>query len=205
MTSGQTVFIVDDDEFFRRLLQRVFHSAGFRVEAFAGAAEFLAGYVDCAEACLILDLRMPEVGGLELLTSLQQRKIDLPVIVYTGNADVQVAVRAMQQGVFTVIEKPLSGELLIAQVRAAIINARLQRTRQARVEQARASLARLTQREQEVAQHLAAGLSASETAAQLHISVRTVEAHRVNLFRKLDIHSSTVLAQIVLLAELGEQ
>jgi two-component system response regulator FixJ len=204
MPSGQTVFIVDDDDHLRGLLQHVFKSAGFRVVAFASAAQFLEGYAACPESCLLLDLRMPKVGGLELLKSLQRRRIDLPVIIYTGNADVQVAVRAMQEGAFSVIEKPLSGELLIEQVRTAINNTRPQRSRQARIEQARAGLALLSKREKEVAEYLASGLSAAEAAAQLGISVRTVEAHRVNLFRKLQINSSTLLAQIVLLAELGE-
>ncbi|WP_024303045.1 response regulator transcription factor [Pseudogulbenkiania sp. MAI-1] len=201
MQYGQTVFVVDDDDFFRNALQRIFRSAGFQVETFASAELFLEGYKPCEESCLILDLRMPEVGGLELLKCLQQRQIDLPVIVYTGNADVQVAVRAMQEGAFTLIEKPLSSELLIEQARAAITSSRFKRARQAKVAKARESLALLTERETQVAKCLAEGLSAAETASCLGISARTVEVHRANLFRKLQIKSSAVLAQLVLLAE----
>ncbi|MBI3145487.1 MAG: response regulator transcription factor [Pseudogulbenkiania sp.] len=205
MDVKQTVFIVDDDDFFRNALQRIFRSAGFRAETFASAELFLAGYSPCEESCLILDLRMPEVGGLELLKRLQQQQIFLPVIIYTGNADVQVAVCAMQEGAFTVIEKPLSSELLIERARAAITSARPLLARQAKVAKARESLALLTERERQIAKFLAEGLSAPEAAARLAISVRTVEAHRANLFRKLHIKSSAVLAQQVLLAELGDE
>lgn len=203
MQYGQTAFVVDDDDFFRNALQRIFRSAGFQVETFASAELFLEGYKPCEESCLILDLRMPEVGGLELLQRMQQMQIDLPVIVYTGNADVQVAVRAMQEGAFTVIEKPLSSELLIEQARTAINNTRSQRVRQAKAAKARLSLSMLTERERQVARCLAEGLSAAETASSLGISARTVEVHRANLFRKLQIKSSAVLAQLVLLAELN--
>lgn len=204
MQYGQTVFVVDDDDFFRSALQRIFQSAGFRVESFASAEQFLKNYWPCEESCLILDLRMPEVGGLELLQRMQQMQFDLPVIVYTGNADVQVAVRAMQEGAFTVIEKPLSSELLIEQARAAITSSRFKRARQAKVTKARESLALLTERETQVAKCLAEGLSAVETASRLGISARTVEVHRANLFRKLQIKSSAVLAQLVLLVELND-
>lgn len=203
MPAGQTVFIVDDDDFFRSILQRIFQSAGFLVETFTGAEHFLTSYTPCEESCLILDLRMPKIGGLELLTCLQERRIDLPVIIYTGNADVQVAVCAMQKGAFTVIEKPLSSELLIEKARAAINSARPLRARNAKIAQARASLALLTEREREVAKCLADGLSAAEAASHLGISVRTVEAHRSNLFRKLQINSISLLVHLVILAELG--
>lgn len=204
MPMKQSVFIVDDDDFFRNTLQKIFNSVGFRVEAFASAELFLAGYKSCMESCLILDLRMPEIGGLELLKHLAHRKIDMPVIIYTGNADVQVAVRAMQEGAFTVIEKPLNSELLIEHVREAIAKTRLQRTHHAKVLEAKNSLAQLTERERQVAGYLASGLSAAETSAQLGISVRTVEAHRANLFRKLQIKTSATLIQLVLLAELDD-
>lgn len=204
MSVQQTVFIVDDDDFFRSTLKKIFQSAGFYVATFDRAERFLAEYTSCEESCLILDLRMPEIGGLELLRCLQERHIDLPVIIYTGNADVQVAVCAMQNGAFSVIEKPLSSELLIEQARAAISSARPQRARNARITKAQAEIALLTEREKEVAKCLADGLSAAEAACKLGISARTVEAHRGNLFRKLHINSVSMLVHIVLLAELGE-
>lgn len=197
MQYNQTVFIIDDDDFFRNTLQRIFQSTGFQVETFASANLFLEGYKHCEESCLILDLRMPEVGGLEVLRRMQQQKIDLPVIVYTGNADVQVAVRAMREGAFTLIEKPLSSELLIEQVRAAIASTRTQRAHHAKAVRARECLNLLTERERQVAQCLAEGLSAAEAASTLGISTRTVEVHRANLFHKLQIKSIVVLAKMV--------
>ncbi|MCC4114224.1 response regulator [Aromatoleum toluclasticum] len=205
MNGEQSVFIVDDDESFRNAARRVFRSAGFCVETFESATAFLSGYRPCDEACLILDLRMPGVGGLELLERLRQRQIDLPVIIYTGNADVPVTVRAMQAGAFSVVEKPFSDELLIARVREAIASSRTQRARNATIAEARAKLAGLTEREREIAQCLADGLSAPQIGARLGISARTVEAHRANLFRKLEISASAALAQLVLWAALGDE
>lgn len=205
MSSEQSVFIVDDDEAFCNAVRRVFRSAGFRVETYASAAAFLSGYHACDEACLILDLRMPDVGGLELLERLQQRQIDLPVIIYTGNADVPVTVRAMRMGAFAVVEKPFSDELLIERVRDAITSSRPRRVRNASIAAARAKLGALTEREREIARHLAAGLSAPQIGARLDISARTVEAHRANLFRKLDVSSIATVAQLVLWADLGNQ
>lgn len=204
MSGDQSVVIVDDDDFFRKALERVFHSAGFRVESFASAETFLANYLSKEEACLILDLRMPRLGGLELLDRLKERGIDVPVIIYSGNADVPVTVQAMQAGAFAVIEKPLSSELLIARVRAAIADTRTRRARRIQIGAARAKLELLTERELEVARHLADGLSSPEMADVLGISPRTVDAHRMNLFRKLEIKSIAALARLFVLAELGD-
>lgn len=205
MVSEQSVVIVDDEEFFRKALERVFRSAGFRVESFASAETFLSQYIPKDEACLILDLRMPIVGGLELQERLKKRGIDLPVIIYTGNADVAVTVQAMQAGAFAVIEKPLSSELLIQQVRTAISSARTRRARRIQIGVARAKLGLLTERELQVARHLADGLSGPEMATELGISPRTIDAHRTNLFRKLEIKSSAALARLFVLAEFGDQ
>lgn len=203
MIGEQSVFIVDDDESFLNAARRVFRSAGFRVETFESAVAFLSAYRPCDEACLILDLRMPGVGGLELLERLRERQIDLPVIIYTGNADVPVTVRAMQAGAFSVVEKPFSDELLIARVREAIASSRTRRVRNATIAEARAKLAALTEREREIARCLADGLSAPQIGARLGISARTVEAHRANLFRRLDVTSIAIVARLMLWADLG--
>lgn len=204
MTNKQTVFIVDDDDFFRSMLQEIFCSAGFEVAAFARADHFLSTCSDTAESCLILDLRMPLVGGLELQRVLRRRGIDLPVIIYTGNADVPVAVRAMREGAFSVIEKPVNSELLIEQVREAIAASRRRRARRDRITDARNRLAALTEREREIAYSLGEGLSAPELAGRLALSARTIEAHRANLFRKLKIRSGIDLGRLTLLAEMDD-
>ncbi|NMF88217.1 response regulator transcription factor [Aromatoleum petrolei] len=203
MFMEQTVFIVDDDEFVRNAARRAFRSAGFEVDTFDGAESFLGAYEARDEACLVLDLRMPRMGGLELLERMKQCGIDLPVIIYTGNADVPVTVRAMQAGAFAVVEKPFSDELLIEHVRAAIAANRTQRARRTQIINAQKRLNQLIERERQIAKCLADGLTTQSVADRFTISPRTVEAHRANLFRKLEIGSSAVLAQMVLLSELG--
>lgn len=204
MLETQSVAIVDDDDLFRKSLERVFRSAGFGVESFANAASFLANYIPKDEGCIVLDLRMPFVSGLEIQEQLLLRGIDVPLIIHSGNVDVPVAVRAMQAGAFAVLEKPISDELLIEQVRNAIATTRARRARRRSGALARIKLGLLTEREHETARHVARGLSAPEVAALLGISQRTVEAHRLNLFRKLEIRSSAELARLFVLAELAE-
>lgn len=202
MQDPQSVAIVDDDEHVRKALERVFRSAQFVVESFPNAESFLTGYIPKNEGCIILDLRMPFVGGLEILEQLKVRGVSVPVIIYSGNADVPVAVRAMQAGAFIVLEKPVSNELLIDHVRTAITATRKQRAQRKRSAIAGIKLRLLTEREYETARHVAEGLSAPEIATCLGISQRTVEAHRLNLFRKLEIRSSAELARLFVLAEL---
>lgn len=200
----EKIYIVDDDKFFASALRRVFHSAGFEVETFHSARDFLEQFSDCGSACLILDLRMPEIGGLELLQQLRAAQADIPVIIYTGNADVAVAVKAMQAGAFSVTEKPFSNELMIAEVRAAIAAAAKARARNSLLRDAKAKIASLSDRERTLLPLLGEGHSAREAADSLGLSARTVEAHRANIFRKLHINSTAALVRIVTLAELAE-
>lgn len=201
MSGLDKVYVVDDDSFFLKMLEQVFRSAGFEVHAFSSAREFLAAPLCEQDTCLILDLRMPDMGGVELLRRLRERGSDMPVIVYSGNADLDVAVRVMRDGAYSVIQKPFSNELLIEQVRQAIAATRRVRTRGARIRDAQAALALLSERERSVARALADGLSAREVGELLGLSARTVEAHRANIFRKLNINTSAILVRMVVLAE----
>lgn len=201
----EKVFVVDDDKFSASALRRVFHSAGFEVEVFHSAGDFLERFSDCEDACLILDLRMPEIGGLKLLQQLREAQVDIPVIIYTGNADVAVTVKAMQQGAFSVIEKPFSGELMIDEVRAAIAAAAKKRSMNRRLRDAKANIASLSERERTLVPLLSEGISAREVAESIGLSARTVEAHRANIFKKLGINSTAALVRIALLAELAEK
>ena len=135
---------------------------------------------------------------------LRERGDDVPVIVYTGNADVESAVRAMRKGAFTVIQKPFSNELLIEQVREAITSGQRIRRRRAAIRDAQHKLALLTERELSIARELSTGKSAREVASALGLSSRTVEAQRANIFRKGDLNSSVALARLILLAEFGD-
>ncbi len=198
------VYVVDDDELVRKSLYRVFRSAGFDVHCFGSALEFLENYRPCGNACLILDLRMPGIGGLELQERLARLGIPIPVILYTGNADVPVAVRAMRSGAFNVIEKPFSDDLLIEQVRLAIAQERSRRERSAPVLAARRALAVLTEREREVAELLAEGLSARQIGERLAISPRTVETHRERILDKAGVGSTQELAKLLALSGLPD-
>lgn len=203
MEQRPVIMIVDDDEGTRNSLCRLFHTAGYETRPFATAKDFLNCRPPDDNACLILDLRMPEMGGLELLDALKASGMNFPVILYTGHADVPITVRVMQAGAFEVIEKPFSGDLLVERVRQAMARYHSQRQRQVLIRSARESLASLTAREHEVAQLLADGLSAAEVGSRLHISARTVETHRSRILDKLNIRSVAELAKLTLAATLG--
>lgn len=204
MRTKQTVFVIDDDDFFRKILAQVFQSAGFQVATFDSANAFLSQYSPHENACLILDLRMPDISGLELQEKLKQQGIDIPIVFYTGNADVPVAVRAMQAGAFAVIEKPSSNELMIERVKAAIASHTERLSYRKKLSDARSRLQLLSERERQVGRYLSQGLSAPEIALLLKKSPRTVEAHRANIFRKLEIKSTAALTRLFVLSELGD-
>lgn len=200
--------IVDDDELVLTTLCSIFKSAGFQTRGFADARDFLA-HIDEFKAaentCVILDLRMPLIGGLDLQSRLTELGADLPVIFYTGTADVSVTVRAMNAGAFNVLEKPLSSQVLIDQTHCALRQHRLQRIRRKKIRAATALLALLSGREWQITGRLVQGMTALQAASELHISSRTVETHRSHIFQKLAIKSVASLAQLVTLAEMADQ
>jgi two-component system response regulator FixJ len=195
------VHIVDDDAALRRALVFLLESASWRVVEHDSAEAFLTAWVEPAPpGCLILDIRMPLMSGLELLRVLNERQIRLPVIFLTGHADVSMAVEAMKLGASDFIEKPFKDQLLLDAVGHAIrrdIGPRHERAaRQALCER----LARLSPREREVAQLIAQGLPNKSIGQRLDISERTVQVHRMHLMEKLEIRSAAELANMLLLA-----
>ncbi|WP_404419933.1 response regulator transcription factor [Marinospirillum sp.] len=202
MNATPHVYVVDDDELVLETLDSVFTFAGFTVTTFNQAKDFLAASLEPENSCLILDLRMPHMSGLELQRSLIERQIDLPVIIYSGNADVATTVRAMSGGAFTLVQKPLSNDLLIETVREAMKSHQQAREENAGFIEAEQRLQVLSEREKTVARLAAEGLTATEIADQLCVSTRTAEAHKANIFKKLNIRSVAVLAQLVLMARL---
>jgi FixJ family two-component response regulator len=190
------VYVIDDDAIalwmFRELLQGV----GAEIRAFGSAREFLDRYRPGPCECLVCDMRMPEIGGLEL----QQRLLDmgsrLPVILVSGYADVPHAVEAIKKGAFDFLEKPVDGALLVAKVRAALEHgARRHAEHLARVAR-EARLALLTAKERQIAELVAAGQSSPKIARALDISVRTVENHRARLMEKLHVESVAELVRL---------
>lgn len=198
---NMSIHIVDDDELVRLTLEQVFRSAGFITHAYACAESFLNTEVCTDNSCLILDLRMPTNSGLWLHKELRNRGIDLPVIIYTGNADVDVAVKVMSEGAFTLLQKPLSNELLIQKAQEAIHHHRQSQQKDQPRQDARQQLEQLSARERQISELLAQGLSAPEIGQRLNLSPRTVEAHRARIFDKLAIRSVAQLTRLVVLAE----
>lgn len=193
-----TVFVVDDDDGVRGALGMLFRSVGLRVEAFASAHAFLAAYRRGAPGCLLLDVRMPGMSGLELQERLGSEGITLPVIILTGHGDVPMAVGAIKAGAFDFVEKPFNNQLLVERVQRAIeLDAERCRESAWRGEVAN-RLSRLTLREREVLTKVVAGLSNKAIAKELGITDRTVEIHRAKVMRKMEAGSLAELVRMTL-------
>lgn len=196
----QTVFIVDDDEAMRDALLMLMRAAGLQAEAFASARDFLQQY-SRRPGCLLLDIRMPGMSGLELQAELHKRRIQLPIVFLTGHGDVPMAVRAMKDGAVDFIQKPLDEHrLVIAVMNALKIDAgrdRLLPAAAALPEEASRRLEALSEREREVLQHVLGGRQNREIAETLCISVKTVEFHRANIREKLGVGSLQELFSLV--------
>lgn len=195
-----TIFVVDDDPAVRDAARAVLAAAGYLVEAHESAADFLAAWDGSKSACLLLDVRMPGMTGLELQRRLAAGEPTLPVIMLTGHGDIQMAVDAMKAGAADFLEKPCGDEELIAAVgRALKLGAEDGNARQGDADTSR-RLGSLTQRERQVLDLLAAGHSNKGAARELGISPRTVEIHRANLMRKLNVSNIAELVRIALAA-----
>jgi two-component system response regulator FixJ len=198
MDAGTTVFVVDDDPSIRRALTRLIQSVGLAVEAFVGAEEFLQACDPERAGCLILDIRMPQLSGLDLQQMLASRGIELPIIFITGHGDVPTSVRAMKAGALDLIQKPFQDQELLDAIQRAI--ARDTELRKRRAERAsaarRASL--LTPREREVFVLVVTGMMNKEIAARLGISEKTIKVHRARVMEKMQARS---VAELVVLSQ----
>jgi RNA polymerase sigma factor (sigma-70 family) len=193
-----TVFIVDDDVAVRRGLSLLVRSAGLKAQAFESAQAFLEAYRPEQPGCLVLDVRMPGMNGLELQEYLARRQIRVPIIIISGDGDVPVAVRAMKAGAVDFIEKPFSSELFLSRVRQALEQDQIGREQRAQRDDLAQRLALLTPREQEVMVHLVDGESNKVIAARLAISTRTVEIHRAKIMEKLQAKSLSEVVRIAM-------
>ena len=207
MTSGETpvVNVVDDDESVRRSLQTLLEEVGIAVATFPSAEAFLQELREDSRGCILLDVRMPGMSGLDLQEYLANRHIQLPVIIITGHGDVPMAVRAMKAGALDFIEKPFNDEALLDSIRRALALAVEQRSLQARQAEVATRLALLTPREHEVMEMVADGRSNKEIANALGVSAKTVEAHRARVMEKTGARSLAELVRMVLTANLADE
>ena len=199
-----TVFIVDDDPAVRDAVSLLLRTSGLTVATFASAAAFLASSAAQQAGCLVLDVRMPGMSGLDLQKQLRAQGCCIPILFMTGHGDVPMAIRAMKGGAFDFIEKPFQGETLLQRVREALALDARQRQRQAIRTEATARLALLSAREREVLDRAAAGQYNKVIAAELGISLSTVEIHRKRVMEKLEAESLADLIRILALANGGE-
>lgn len=201
MTSDPIVYIIDDDPGVRGSLEFLLECAGLNVRAFASADAFLEAEPPLDNACVVTDVRMPGMNGVELARSLKASGSAAPVIVISGHADVPMAIQAMKAGVADFIEKPFSDDVLVEAVGEAL---RRHSDRQAGVAertQIRERLATLSRREADVLRGLAAGHANKVIAHDLDISARTVEVYRANLMTKLGARSLSEVIRMVTRAE----
>jgi FixJ family two-component response regulator len=194
------VFVVDDDRAMRDSLRWLLESIGLTVRTYATAAEFLREHQPSQPGCLVLDVRMPGMSGLDLQAELVQRGAELPTIVVTGHAEVAMAVRAVKAGAIDFIEKPFSDQLLLDRVRQALEIDRQSREVRARREEARRRLASLSAREREVLELVATGKANKEVAAALGLATKTVEVHRAHVMSKMAVDSLAELIRVAILA-----
>ena len=200
MASEQTngrVFIIDDDPLVRSSLEVVLSSAGFTTEKFASASYFLTCMTSAYAGCVLADFRMPGIDGLQLQEELARRNSPLSVIILTGYADVSLAVRAVKNGAFDLLEKPFKQSQLIAQVTTGIRLSREKLSQIRATQERQARLSGLTEREREVVDHLIAGRTNREIAESLRLSPRTVEIHRAHLMEKLAVRNLPELLRAV--------
>lgn len=191
------VYVVDDDPAVRDAFALMLEQAGIRARFFSGAEDFLAAYQPDFTGCLVLDVRMPGMDGIQLQRALAERRCTLPIIFLTGHGDIPTSVRAIKAGAVDFLSKPVTYSKLLASIRAAFIE---QEKRNKAVEpnhEAKARLEKLTKREREVAALAVQGLSSKEIATQLTISYRTVEIHRCNIMRKIGARNLLELARVV--------
>jgi two-component system response regulator FixJ len=200
MPADRCVYIVDDDDAVRDSLSVLLESKAYTVRSFGSAPEFLAAAPSLPVGCLIADIRMPEMDGLELQQRLIERSLHFPMIVITGHGDVPLAVRAMKAGAIDFIEKPFASEAILDSLGAALSRLAAPNERDPAAVAAAAKLALLSPREREVLEGLLAGLPNKSIAYDLAISPRTIEIHRARVMDKMGARSLSELIRLTLAA-----
>jgi two-component system, LuxR family, response regulator FixJ len=200
-----TVFVVDDDEAVRSSLRLLLKSVGLTAVAYPSAQAFLAAYSPEQPGCLILDVRMPGMSGLELQHQLNARGAVIPVIFITGHGDVPMAVEAMQHGAFDFVQKPFRDQELLERIHGALAKDRETREQLRQTDSIRQRFATLTPREREVLTLMVRGKANKVMAGDLDVSQRTVEIHRARVMEKMEARSLAHLVRMALDAQLDKE
>jgi len=193
------VYVVDDDESLRDALGSLFRSVGLRVEVFSSAADLLRTTFPDVDSCLVLDVRLPGVSGLDFQAQLSRDNNNIPIIFMTGHGDIPMSVRAMKAGAIDFLAKPFRDQDMLDAVNAAIERDRARRQTERSLAGVRALFASLTAREREIMGHVTAGLMNKQIAAEVGLSEITVKIHRGNVMKKMNARS---LADLVRMAEI---
>jgi len=196
MQPDVAVYIVDDDEAVRHSLSLLMQSVGLEAMCFASAQAFLDGYDASKPSCLILDVRMPEMSGLDLQRVLNEHQIQIPVIIITGHGDVPLAVRAMKAGAMDVLEKPFNEQALLDAITKAITKSSESFEDQNSRAKYQERAEHLSPREREIMGLLILGKGSKKIAAQLGISPKTVDVHRIHIMEKMEVKSVVELARL---------
>jgi FixJ family two-component response regulator len=192
------VFVVDDDDSMRRALERLFYSMQLRVEVFASAQDFLRGERPDAPSCLVLDVRLPGLSGLDFQAELAKADIRIPIVFITGHGDIPMSVRAMKAGAVDFLAKPFRDQDLLDAVAAAIQRDQERRDWEQAIADLRSRFERLTPREREIMTLVASGLMSKQIAAKIQLSEITVKVHRSHLMKKM---GARTVAELVIMAE----
>jgi two-component system response regulator FixJ len=200
MSDKKFVHIIDDDAAVRDAIGLLLSAEGFDVRIYGSAPEFLAGLGAGQEGCVVTDVRMPEMNGIDLIAKMKDDRIAMPVVVLTAHADVPLAVEAMKLGAVDFLEKPFDDEALLSAVGAALERSDAEETRLRESVAIQARLATLTRRENEILAGLLKGLSNKVIAHDLGISTRTAEVHRANIMAKMRAGNLAELVKMALAA-----
>lgn len=195
-----TIHIIDDDPSMQNYLTELVETLNFKSKTYHTANEFLENYSDEGLGCIVLDLRLPGISGLELQQQLSGKNIDLPVIMISGFGDVSTAVKAMKAGVLDFLEKPFRSQDLLDLIHNAVKKHKTDREKISSQSEALQRINSLTQREKEVMEHVVAGTLNKDIAKKLEISIKTVEVHRANVMDKMKVSSVADLVRASLIA-----